>query len=143
MSITNITSPQALVIVWNYDDNMVQPLGASANQDVSTKYIVTSDLRAVRTQKNKSSPAGQFEIELAPTANWLSRLTVGSWLAILMTRDLPITKEDLQFARQDQVKMLGRIESTRISVSVDPNTGARQTGFVVTGRDWADRKSVV
>lgn len=135
--ITNIASPQAMVIVWNYNDRMTQPQQTSAdNQKVEQVLLTTASVKSIRTQKTKSAPAGAFELELAPNSNWLSVLTAGSWIAILMTRDLQITTIDTKKARQDQVKMLGRIDSVRVSVVADPNTGARQTSFVVTGRDW-------
>lgn len=133
------TAPQAAVLVWNYKDRMAQPLGASSStQDTEPLYIASASVRSIRTQKSKSSPAGSFTIELAPTYNWIAKITVGSWLAILMTQDQLIDPSTVSGkARQDQLKMLGRVDSVRQVVTVNQETGARQTGFVITGRDWA------
>jgi len=141
-AVTNVTAPQATVLIWNYKDRMAQPGGALSNtQDTEPVYITTASIRSLRVQKTKSSPAGTFEMELAPTYNWIAKATVGSWLAILMTRDTQIDISGGLFnsskAQQDQVKMLGRIDSVRMVVSVNQETGARQTGFIITGRDWA------
>jgi hypothetical protein len=132
-----IVNPHATAIVWNYDDRMMEPVGAQDPQKISETIIISSSIQSIRTERQKSSPAGTFEIVLAPTFNWVTRLTVGSWVAILMTRDRPIPKTILKDgADPKSFKMLGRIDSVRVAVAVDGNTGARSTTYVVSGRDW-------
>lgn len=132
-----IVHPHAMVVVWNYDDRMMEPVGADDPQKIEETVILSSSIRSIRTERQKSAPAGTFEIVLAPTFNWVSRLTVGSWLAILMTRDLQIPKTILaDGANSKSLKMLGRIDSVRVAVTVDPESGARNTSYIISGRDW-------
>ena len=137
-----ITTPHAGILIWNYTDRMVEPFGASNNtQDTEPLFVTSAHVRSIRTVKTKSSPAGNFEIELAPTYNWIAKLTIGSWLAILMTKNILLdynsTNPGRVTAKPDELKMIGRIDSIRLVVSVNQKTGARQTGYVITGRDWA------
>jgi hypothetical protein len=90
------------------------------------------------TTKNKSNPAGRFDVRLAPTLNWVARLTPGSWCTILMSRSVfpEVSRNDPGIADQRLVRMLGRIDSVRLSVTVDQESGARKTEYVVTGQDW-------
>jgi hypothetical protein len=137
--ISKITQPHAAILIWNYIDRMVQPQGATSDtQDTEEVYIASSSVRSIKTAKSKSSPTGTFDIELAPTHNWVAKLTVGSWLAILMTQDKPLLSNGVKSstAQFDELKMLGRIDSVRMAVSVNASTGTRQTGFIVSGRDW-------
>lgn len=132
-----IVNPHAAVIVWNYDDRMMEPVGAQDPLAISETIIISTSVQSIRTERQKSAPAGTFEIVLAPTFNWVTRLTVGSWVAILMTRDRPIPKTVLKDgADPKSLKMLGRIDSVRVAVGVDSNTGTRGTTYVISGRDW-------
>ncbi len=149
--------PNASVIIFNYNDRLVTTqngnpnsspsgfvssaaaaLGISPGQIVGHTFIPNSSLIGIKTSKSKSSPTGTFEFYLAPNANWLGQITTGSWCCILMTRSNSL--EDLpaiaQTADQATLKMVGRIESVRLAYSVNPQTGARQTMYVVTGEDW-------
>lgn len=135
MSTVKIVTPHAAVIVWNYRDRIGpdgQTLGVNT---VDQTIISTISLISVSTSKNKSSPAGTFSIELAPTKNWVRVLTPGSWLAIMMSQD-KIQKQDLQSANPKMVKMLGRIDSVRATVTVDQESGAKMTRYTIVGSDW-------
>jgi hypothetical protein len=129
-----------MAIIWNYEDRIPRS-GASAVHKTEARVILnTVSLISMQTNKSKSQPAGSFEIRLAPTFNWVTRITVGSWIALLMSPNqdiLPTTNVAPGFLDPRTFKMLGRIESVRMVVSVDQNTGARQTEYVVSGSDWA------
>lgn len=131
-----IKTPHAAVIVFNYRDRIGSEK-TSKNQvlRIDRKIISSVSIESIRTTKTKSEPAGTFEIALAPTRNWVSTLTAGSWLCILMGQQ-PIEKEDLDVANPKLLKMVGRIEAVRMSVVVDPATGARRTSYIVSGQDW-------
>jgi hypothetical protein len=131
-----IRTPHAAVLVWNYvnrlDTGNVKEIDVNKVQPV---IISTVSLMSINTSKSKSAPAGQFSLTLAPTKNWVEVLTPGSWLAIMMgTRQ--IEAKDIETASPDLVKMLGRIDSVRLNVTVDPGSGARQTVYTVQGQDW-------
>lgn len=135
-SSVRVTTPHAAVIVWNYRDR-VGPDGVKYGLNTIEQTIIsTLSLISVNTSKNKSNPAGNFEIVLAPTKNWVATLTPGSWLCVLMGQD-KITKEDLTKADPNKVKLLGRIDSVRVNVSVNQETGARTSTYSVVGSDWA------
>ena len=130
-----ILTPHAAVIVWNYSDRISgDPDGVIDEEGISFTLISTVSCISIHTNKSKGAPAGSFDIVLAPTKNWVSALTAGSWCAILMSTN-PITKSSISTADPDQVKMFGKIESVRADVSVDAN-GARQTRYMITGTDW-------
>ena len=143
-----ITNPHAAVIVWNYKDRLsTNATGFVAGSDdpssnspheVEQLVIATASLLGIRTYKEKSNPAGQFEIRLAPTFNWVTRITPGSWCTIIMTRDeeLNITTRNPGYAQPTRDKMLGKIESVRFVTEVDPQTGTRRTYYIATGVDW-------
>ena len=135
MSNTNVTTPHAAVLIWNYNDR-ITGAGATVGQldTISEVIISTVSCRQIQTSKSKSQPDGTFNFVLAPTKNWIEEITPGSWCCILMG-NTPITKADLTKANKKQVKMIGKIESVRAEVTVD-DEGARQTTFNVTGVDW-------
>lgn len=140
MSITStVINPQAAVLVWNYTDR-INASGAQNPHSVEDNVIISSaSLISISTSKQKSSPAGQFEINLAPTYNWVGRITPGSWCVILMSQNKRIPELSSNKpgkADQELVKMLGRIESVRAVVDVDQSSGARRTRYVMTGQDW-------
>ena len=133
-----ITTPHAAVIVWNYIDR-TNANGANVTAHLTEPAIIgTSSVISISTVKRKSSPVGTFEIRLAPRFNWVSRITPGSWCAILMSREkLPtMSQTNIGKASETSLKMIGRIESVRGVVDVNPETGARSTVFLVTGVDW-------
>jgi len=131
-----LVTPHAAVIIWNYRDR-VGPNGPRFNLDsVEQKIISTISLIGIRTSKSKSTPAGNFELTLAPTKNWVNLITPGSWLCILMSQT-KLEAVDFQRADPKKVKLLGRVDSVRVDVKVDQETGARQTVYSVVGSDWA------
>jgi hypothetical protein len=135
---SKLITPHAAVLIWSYDNRGNADGTSVLTHAVEQVIIGTSSLISVSTTKRKSSPAGSFEFRLAPRFNWVSRITPGSWCAILMSRDpLPsMSKENVGVAQQHSFKMLGRIDSVRAVVEVNQETGARSTVFVVTGQDW-------
>lgn len=135
--IGQITNPQGMAIVWNYKDRITSA-GAFAPNDVEQVIISTASLKSISTKKYKNKPDGTFELRLAPTFNWVARLTPGSWCAILMTKDetfLPTSPNLVPPATRETLKMFGRIHSVRSVVTVD-NNGTRKTEYVVSGQDW-------
>lgn len=133
-----LITPHAAVIIWNYDDR-VNASGGQNVDKIEQIIINTASLIGISTQKRKSSPAGAFEFRLAPTHNWVSRITPGSWCVMLMSQDKPVPQlsaSNLGSADPNLFKMLGRIDSVRVTVGVDQDTGARNTQYVVTGQDW-------
>jgi hypothetical protein len=77
-----LVTPHAGVIIWNYNDRV----GADDHGDVNKVdeiIINTTSLMSIATKKNKSTPAGSFEFYLAPTKNWVSIITPGSWCVLL------------------------------------------------------------
>ena len=134
-----IVTPHAAVIIWSYLNRLDS--GGSREIDVhavADTIICTDSIISISTVKRKSASAGSFEIVLAPTHNWVSRITPGSWCAILMSQQTLPLMADFYYdtAKKDSFKMVGRIESVRGAVQVDPETGARITTFVATGQDW-------
>jgi hypothetical protein len=135
----NVVNPHASVLIWNYVDR-ADSSGATPNANVTEEQVIvgTSSIISITTSKRKSSPAGSFEIKLAPRFNWVARITPGSWCAILMSQT-PIqemSKNKVGHAKKESFKMLGRIDSVRGVVEVDQVTGARRTIYVVSGQDW-------
>ena len=130
-----IETPHAAVKIWNYVDRITDQ-GALASQAnvVKEEIISTLSLMSIQTSKTKGDPVGTFNFMLAPTRNWVSVITPGSWCVILMGNE-PITKESLEVADKKLVKMFGRIDTVRCTVSVD-DSGARQTRYLVSGQDW-------
>jgi len=120
-----IKTPHAAVLVWNYIDRIgtegmtssPESSGVDDLTGVEPTIISTLSCISISTSKSKGQPEGSFQIVLAPTKDWVSTLTAGSWLAILMSND-PITQDDLKSANKSQVKMIGKIESVRTEVTV-------------------------
>lgn len=130
-----IRTPHAAIIVWNYDDRLsAKGVTAKTFDWVNEVIISTVSLVSISTNKTKSSPAGTFNFALAPTRNWVSVLTPGSWCAIMMSNE-PLVEASFKKANAKQVKMLGRIETVRVNVTVGDD-GARSTSYVVSGQDW-------
>lgn len=133
-----LVTPHAGVIIWNYNDRVGADPHGDVN-DIEEIIVNTASLISIGTTKNKANPSGTFEFKLAPTCNWVGRITPGSWCVLLMSQNKPIpqmSNNNVGIADKDLVKMLGRIDSVRAVIEVDQETGARRTGFVVTGQDW-------
>ena len=134
----SIKTPHAAVIVWNYKDRLgSEETSGSKLHEVEPTIFSTVSCISIKTAKTKSQPNGSFEIRLAPTKNWVTVLSPGSWLAILMSQQKIEYKDIAHKADPNKVKMLGRIESVRAHVTVDQVTGARHTEYIVQGSDWA------
>jgi len=136
-----VVTHHAAVIIYNYTDRLGSGEDKSIDDQAVDQIILnTTSLISVKTTKSKSSPIGNFEIHLAPTKNWISAITPGSWCIILMSQK-PITYKDTKAAtakvNPDKFKMLGRISDVRLSSAVDLGTGTRETRYVITGVDWA------
>lgn len=129
-----IRTPHAAVIVWNFDDRL-STTGITSDTDKITEMIIsTVSLTSIITNKSKGDPVGTFQFILAPTRNWISVLTPGSWCAILMSNEA-LDEKSFQRAKPTQVKMLGRIDTVRLDVSVGDDA-ARSTKYTVSGKDW-------
>ena len=131
-----IKTPHAAVIVWNYEDRLSsRGLNSSSKEEAINEIIIsTISLISISTNKAKSDPVGSFNLTLAPTRNWVSVLTPGSWCAILMSND-PMSEQSFNKVQPTQLKMLGRIDAVRANVSID-GSGTRSTTYSVQGRDW-------
>lgn len=130
-----IETPHAAIKVWNYVDRITDT-GAKAQyaNKVEEHIISTVSLTNIQTNKVKGNPVGTFNFILAPTRNWVSVLTPGSWCVIMMGNE-PITEEAFKKADPALVKMFGRIDTVRVDVGVDGD-GARRTRYYVSGEDW-------
>jgi hypothetical protein len=129
---TNIRTPHAAIIIWNYVDRIGLD-GVKKEIETEPKIISTLSCISINTNKSKSDPQGTFNITLAPLKNWVSTITPGSWCCILMSNE-PITKKDLDKANRKHIKMIGKIESVRVSTQQVGDT--RQTTYSVSGVDW-------
>lgn len=125
-------TPSAAIAIYSYSDR-----GGSSNIS-STDYeliIATKSIVSISTMKTKSSPAGSFTVQLAPTRNWVTAISPGSWLEIHMSADY-MNPDDIKKSSSKTLKMVGRVDSVRMQVSVDQVTGARQTMYTLEGKDW-------
>ena len=131
-----VTDPQAAMIVWSYDHRLSSK--QTENVDAISQIILpTTSIINMSTSKQKGSPAGSFKVTMAPTFNWISRITPGSWCVLLMSRETKI--ENLQsVGKVDErtFRMLGRIETVRLQHGVNQQTGARYQQYTITGTDW-------
>ena len=135
-------TPNATAIIWNFKYR----LGSRSSEDfvnvkeameIQKKIVLTKSILGVRTHKSKSSYKGSFTMELAPTKNWVSELTLGSWICIMMSPDQRITKPDTKKINPKLVKFIGVIKSVSCEVKVGPS-GNRRTVYTVKGSDWAE-----
>jgi hypothetical protein len=137
----NIKNPNAAVIIYNYNDRFGSTTIPGDKHDVDRIILNTVSLISVSTSKAKSSPAGGFEIRLAPIKNWVTSITPGSWCVILMSNNNDIddtAKYGGGKVKEETFKMLGRVESVRAVTGVNQTTGARETQYIVTGTDWGN-----
>ena len=141
---TKTTTPNAAAIIFNYRDRIAAE-GTDVDKVNKVDQIVlnTLSLISIATTKTKSAPQGTFQLTLAPTKNWVTVLTPGSWVVLLMSQN-KITEEDLPSfnrggrADPNKVKFLGRIDSVRANTGINQKTGARETTYIVTGFDWGN-----
>ena len=130
-----ITTPHAAVIIWNYDDRLgSDPTNSGSINIINEVILSTVSCTSIQTSKSKSNPAGSFTITLAPTRDWVSQITAGSWCCIMMSNQ-PITQAQLRQADPKFVKMIGKIEHVRAEVQIDEEA-TRHTVYTVTGTDW-------
>lgn len=136
MVTTSIVRPNAAVIIWNYLDRRGTTKALTDQDNVDQIIINTLALKSIKTDKSKGAAGGSFSISLAPTRNWITAITPGSWIAILMCRT-PITDVDLS-TRMDarKLKFIGRVESVRVTTSNDQGTGTKISEYVVSGTSW-------
>jgi len=128
-----IKTPHSAIIVWNYVDR----LGAANNKYVegtSRALVLKDEIISIQTQKSKSDPEGQFQFVLAPNRDWIKDLIAGSWCAILISND-PISQKEIQTANSRTLKMIGKINSVRVSSSIS-DTGEKNVNYLVSGVDW-------
>ena len=121
MTTGQITNPHGAVGIWNYKDRITSA-GAQEPNVIEQVIISSASLKSISTRKMKNQPAGSFELRLAPTFNWVARITPGSWCVILMSRDKSLVSSSTKSippCTRDSVKMFGRIHSVRAAVSVD------------------------
>ena len=135
-----IKTPNALVFIYNYEDRLGSTKLPGDGFNVDQIILNSVSLKSVSTQKSKSSPAGAFEFRLAPTKNWVTAITPGSWCIILMSNDKLDDKAKYGGGRVEEksYKMMGRIESVRCVINTNQTTGAKETEYLVTGSDWGN-----
>lgn len=132
-----LRNPDAAVVLFNYLNRTgSEGLPSSGVAFLEDAYVIRDPLISIRTIKHKAQPVGTFEIALAPTRNWTSFITPGSWLLIFMS-PRKLEDADLTSSSEDALKMIGRVDTVRVDVQVDQESGARHTTYVVAGRDWA------
>lgn len=129
-----IRTPHAAIKIWNFKDRLNAAGVTASINDIQEIIVSTVSLISLETNKTKADPVGTFNATLAPTRNWTSVITPGSWCVILMSNK-PLTANSFVKANPQEVKMLGRIESVRVDVSVDGD-GTRQTRYTMSGQDW-------
>lgn len=133
---TSIRNPDAAVLLFNYSNRGgSEGLDPSNVDRLDNTYTIQDPILSIETGKEKAHPVGQFQIRLAPTRNWTSFISPGSWLTIHMA-PRKITQEEILGSSEETLKMIGRVDTVRVNVSVDQTTGARQTTYVIAGRDW-------
>jgi hypothetical protein len=134
-------SPHALAIIWNFKYRMGSTSAESEDafnnlMEIQKKLILTKSIVEIQTEKSKIKGEGAFSIVLAPTKNWCSELTLGSWICIMMTPSEKITRADLDKANPKLVKFIGVVESVTCNVSVGDN-GQKRTLYKIMGSDWS------
>jgi hypothetical protein len=136
-----IKQPDCRVIVFNLDEregsNLKESMPVATGIPIGYKeQDISSNVISIRTNKLKSSPSGTFSIQLDPSKNWVSLLSVGSWISIFFD-EKQISQRSLIQWNEESLKWIGRIDTVRASRQVDQATGAWITTYTVSGRDWA------
>ena len=134
----NTKTPNAAVFIYNYSDRLGSEKVTNEPFAIDQIILNSASLISVATQKSKGNAAGAFEIRLAPTKNWVTAITPGSWCLILMSNEKinDTAKYGGGKIEEKSFKMLGRIESVRSIIDTDQGTGARSNQYIVTGSDW-------
>lgn len=131
-----IRTPHAALLVWNYVNRVSSsPLRSFGLDSIEELHIASASCISIKTSKSKGDPQGSFQVELAPTKNWVSLITPGSWCVVLMSNQ-PITKEDFIKVDAAKLKMFGKIDTVRLDTKVS-SAGARTTTYNISGVDWA------
>ena len=132
-----IKQPQAGIKIYNYVDRLGSTFysGKKETQNIENVLKIKSEIISISTIKHKAQPAGEFQIVLAPTRNWISSISPGSWISIHMTSEKVDDKTLFSF-NENTLKMIGRIDTVRMSMRVNQITGARETVYILAGRDW-------
>jgi hypothetical protein len=131
----SITSPSAGIVIYSYKDRGGYD---SISDRTADAIVVTKSIISISTNKSKSRPSGSFDIRLAPSKNWTAIISPGSWVEIHMSPYMMTEKNltDSGSSNAKTLKMIGVIDSVRLTVSVDQSTGARNTIYSLRGRDW-------
>jgi len=132
---TNITSPSAGIVIYSYKDRGGYD---SISDRTAETIVVTKSIVSISTSKSKSRPSGSFDIRLAPSKNWTAVISPGSWIEIHMSPYMMTDNNltDSNSSNAKTLKMIGIIDSVRLTVSVDQSTGTRNTIYSLRGRDW-------
>jgi hypothetical protein len=132
-----LKNPSCRVIVFNYIEREGSSLPKrSLIPPILNKRIeITDDVIAIQTSKSKSAPSGNFSIVLSPSSNWVSFISPGSWVAILMD-EKNISEKQSRLFDESSLKFIGRVDSVRASRSVNQTSGAWETTYSIVGRDW-------
>lgn len=129
-----IKSPDCRVVIYNYTKREGSNLHSGLDPFKVKIIEITEDVLNVSTSKSKANASGNFNITLAPSNNFISSISSGSWVVIFMDEkkieNSSLTKMD------DSVKFIGRIDSVRATRSVDQSTGTFITSYTLMGRDW-------
>jgi hypothetical protein len=126
-----IQTPQASVAIWNYKERFGDDktsLNTAKTNATSDVIYINHSIISIATAKSKSTPVGSFNIVLAPKSNWISRIVSGSWITIGIANADP--------EKPAALKMIGRINSVRVSVSTNQQTGALSQIYTIEGEDW-------
>lgn len=133
----NIKQSDCKVLIFNLSEREGSNLGRSPGAPIGSEELdISSSVISVKTSKTKSSASGTFTIQLDPSRNWVSLISVGSWISIFMD-EKQIPKLSLTRWGEDSLKWIGRIDTVRATRQVDQATGAWITTYTISGRDWA------
>ena len=138
-------TPHASVMVFNYLDRVnYQDRQQNSNseeedptsiEDVEV-VLLDSHIIDIRTSKPKGSPNGTFTITLAPNINWISRITNGSWVVIMMASNTDIMQKDYRNANHKLVKFIGQIVDVSQSITYSETEG-KKTRYQINGTEWS------
>ena len=115
---------------------------------LATTLDISSQITFCSFAKNNANPSGDFELHLSNSPNilngdWKSILKRGSWLTIYMAQDGGLTLNPnvgapLTSGRGELKYLRGvcRIDRVAVKNVTNTETGALETSFVVTGRDF-------
>lgn len=136
-----IETPHAAVMIWNYKNRLSSdPTNASKVNTIETYRISSGNCISIETTKTKGQPQGSFRMVVAPSTNWVSAITAGSWCCIFMSTEKLDFEKITQAGsvgkhKKNSLKMIGRIESVRVETQMD-QSGTRRSLYYITGVDW-------